>query len=312
MLFRSIDVLLATYNGEQFIHEQIDSLLAQSFTGWQLLIRDDGSKDQTLDICRRYAMVHADRIRLVEDAFGNQGVIGNFQILLAASQNEYVMFCDQDDVWLPHKIEVTYAAMRRAESKRGSQTPIAVYTDLKIVDSNLNLLSDSLFHYLRRNPHVNNRLSRLCMASCTYGCTMMINQPLKRICSGFPPGVLLWDLWLAMAAAAFGTLEYLDHPTILYRRHGRNQSGAREFGLAKLLRGKSTFQFHRHHIYCLLAQHKAFYETFFGRLNSRQQKIFADIASLPSQNWVVRRYLVFRHGLFKTGLVKNVGLLIVV
>jgi glycosyltransferase involved in cell wall biosynthesis len=307
-----IDVLMATYNGEKFIREQIDSLLAQSFTDWQLLVRDDGSTDKTVDICRRYALAHPHRIRLVEDAFGNQGVVGNFGRLLAVSQSEYVMFCDQDDVWLPEKIELTHGAMKRAESNLGPQTPMAVYTDLKIVDSNLSLVSDSLFRHLRRNPHVNNRLSRLCMATPAYGCTMMINQPLKNICPGFPPGVELWDLWLAMAAAAFGSLEYLDQPTILYRRHGGSQSGTRKFGLAKLFRGKSTFQFHRHHVYYLLAQHKVFYETFVGRLNSRQRKILADIASLPSRNWVVRRYLVLRHGLFKTGLVKNVGLLIVV
>lgn len=307
-----IDILLATYNGQDYVREQIDSLLAQSIQDWRLYIRDDASTDFTRSLCQQYVARYPDKMVMVQDSLGNLGVRGNFGELIEHSSSDYTMFCDQDDVWLPDKIEVTWAAIKAAETERGKDVPIAIYTDLKLVDAKLSPVCDSLFKHTRRNPNVNNRISRLCMASCTYGCTMMINRKLRSLCAGFPQGVHLWDLWLSMIAAAFGSLVYVDRPTVLYRRHGRNISGAAKAGLLTELRGKDIIQSNRRHIYALLLQHKVFYQTFRPILNRSQEKILADIASIPTRNWGMRRYLILKHRLFKTGFVKNLGMLLVV
>ena len=99
-----VDILLATYNGERFLDEQMHSLLSQSYTEWHLIIRDDGSTDNTLAIIQRYKKQYPNKITILEDNLANLGACRNFGRILEQSDADYAMFCDQDDVWLPKKI----------------------------------------------------------------------------------------------------------------------------------------------------------------------------------------------------------------
>ncbi|EEY35290.1 glycosyltransferase, partial [Pseudoleptotrichia goodfellowii] len=109
-----IDILLATYNGEKYLEEQLYSILNQSYPNINLLIRDDGSKDKTVDIIKKYAQKD-ERIKFIEDDLGNLGFLKNFEKLLEHSEENYIMFSDQDDIWNPDKIEKSYKKIRETE-----------------------------------------------------------------------------------------------------------------------------------------------------------------------------------------------------
>ena len=102
---KTIEILMATYNGEKYISEQINSIINQTYKNWKLLIRDDGSKDETLEILKEYEKKDK-RINILRDTKGNLGFVKNFEELLKNSSEEFIMFSDQDDYWLENKIEL--------------------------------------------------------------------------------------------------------------------------------------------------------------------------------------------------------------
>ncbi len=307
-----IDIILASYNGAPYVPAQIDSLLNQSSRNWRLTIRDDGSLDDTLDLCRGYARRYPDRIHVLEDNLGNLGFLGNFARLLASTTAPYVMYCDQDDVWLPEKVELSYRAIRQWEDTLGPQTPVAVYTDAQVVASDLTPISNSLLRYIRRVNATADNLPRMCMAPPCYGCTMILNRPLARLIDGYPRGTLSHDWWTGLVASAFGRLAFLDCAPILHRRHSINLSTTTKSSLSTYLRQRPSISAHRHALFRIFQQSAAFLETFRPRLSPRQLALFTDIARIPHSNWIMRRALLVRHGLYKTGFVKNLGMMLVV
>lgn len=125
---RPIAILMATYNGGQYLAEQIESILAQSNKEWTLYIQDDGSKDNTLAIIQKY--VDDNRVVWVESGLTRQGCCMNFMSLLNRVESRYYMFCDQDDVWLSEKVQISIDEVRRLE-KVNPDKPILVHTDKK-------------------------------------------------------------------------------------------------------------------------------------------------------------------------------------
>ncbi len=222
-----IDILLAAFNGEKFIKEQIDSILNQTCRDWQLLIRDDGSTDATVQIIKSYTGKFPDKIWLIEDNLGNLGTGHNFGRLLEQAESEYIMFSDQDDFWLPEKIELTLNKMKEAERLNPGE-PLLVFTDLKIVDENLNLIADSLWSYHKINPQEGSRLENLVFRDIVTGCTIMINKKLREISVPIPDFSRLHDWWITLKAAKYGKIFILPQATILYRQHSANVSGTRK------------------------------------------------------------------------------------
>jgi glycosyltransferase involved in cell wall biosynthesis len=220
-----IDILLAAYNGEGFLKEQIESVLLQTCGGWRLLVRDDGSNDTTIDIVKDYAERFPERIKLISDNLGNLGVAQNFGRLLEVSDAEYIMFCDQDDVWLQGKIELTLQAMKEA-GKKYPDTPLLVHTDLKIADANLNIAADSFWRYAKIEPETGGELRKIVYRNVVTGCTMMINRLAKRAAVPIPPEARIHDWWIAMNAAKYGKIVSVRSPTVLYRQHSGNVIGA--------------------------------------------------------------------------------------
>ena len=108
-----IEIILATYNGEKYLREQLDSVLANTFTDFEIHICDDGSTDGTLEIAREYVEKYS-QITLWENQ-ENQGYTKNFLQAVKRETASYFMFCDQDDIWMPDKIEQTYRAIKEAE-----------------------------------------------------------------------------------------------------------------------------------------------------------------------------------------------------
>jgi glycosyltransferase involved in cell wall biosynthesis len=231
----NIDILLATYNGQAYLREQIDSILAQSNQDWRLTIRDDGSSDNSVSIVEKYAAEYPDKIKLITDSDGNLGASLNFGRLLGQANAGYIMFSDQDDVWLPNKIELTLNAMKATEQIYPDK-PVLIHTDLKVVDSDLNIIADSMWSYQKIFPEISNNLNRIMAQNVVTGCTMMINRKARDVSAPVPAEAVMYDWWLALNVAKHGKIVYVSIPSILYRQHSRNRIGAQEVRWINIIR----------------------------------------------------------------------------
>lgn len=221
-----VAILLATYNGEKYLDQQICSLLAQTYRDFVVIIRDDGSSDRTPQILARWAVAHPDTISVVSDGRGNLRSSANFSVLMELCEAPYFAFCDQDDVWLPYKIELMVNEVQRLEGHYGTETPILVHSDLTVVDECANVISPSLFEHWKIKPGVDRQLDRLICNNVVVGCALLGNRALLELARPVPDGIPFHDWWVALVAASCGVIGTVAEPTILYRQHGRNQIGA--------------------------------------------------------------------------------------
>lgn len=219
---------MATYNGERFLEEQLSSLLNQTYHNWVCYIHDDGSTDNTLIIIKKYTDAYPKKfIKLNYDKTG--GARNNFLSLLKYVNNnisddfQYCMFSDQDDVWKNNKIEITLDCLKRTDDN----IPIAVFTDLLVVDQKLNIIADSFMKYSKHDPH-KTKMRDIFVANPAPGCTMMLNKKLCSMAAQYvdPENIEMHDWWCMAIAAVFGKVAYLSESTIYYRQHGDNTLGA--------------------------------------------------------------------------------------
>ncbi|MDO4913669.1 MAG: glycosyltransferase family 2 protein [Bifidobacteriaceae bacterium] len=221
------DILMSTYNGERYITEQIQSIQQQHFKQWRLWIRDDGSQDNTRAIIEQFAKQDS-RIALVTTASTNNiGVVQSFYELkeFALKQEQiadYFFFCDQDDVWLPNKLQV---CIERAELE-SKDVALAVYTDLSVVDSNLQTIHKSMIQ--TQSNHPNTTLASELTENTVTGGTLMINRTAATLWNTHK-NLLMHDWYLALMCATCGKLVYVDEITELYRQHEDNVLGARSW-----------------------------------------------------------------------------------
>ena len=231
-----IEILLSTFQSERYLEEQINSILTQPCTDWKLLVRDDGSSDNTINILTDYIEKYPSKIELLQIKNEHIGVIKSFENLLNYSKADYIMFCDHDDIWLPDKIEVSLRRMIEME-KANPDTPILVHTDLTIVNSQAKIIHHSFWNFSRLNPELLSNFNYLGVCNGITGCTTLINIKAKVLCLPFSNHIHMHDSWIALCISKFGKIVYINKPTILYRQHELNQIGAREV--------KSAFEYLR-------------------------------------------------------------------
>lgn len=224
---KSIAILLGVYNGSKYLADQLDSLINQTNQDWTLYIRDDSSTDNSCEIISKYCSLYSKFIS-IEDNKGNLRCRDNFFQLLDSVDSDYYMFCDQDDIWLPNKIELTFVKMKRNEILY-KEKPIVIFTDLKVVDNNLNEISPSFWNYAKINPWIINKFEYLSVCNLMTGCTMMLN---KKVCYAMLPvsnKAVMHDSWIALKTfTSGGIIDFVNEPTILYRQHDNNVIGAKE------------------------------------------------------------------------------------
>ena len=221
---------MSTYNGARYLHEQIDSIVAQTDRDWRLIVRDDGSTDATPAILGYYAKAHPERISVMSDNRRNVGALRSFERLLeqVPADADYVMFADQDDVWLPEKVAVTKAKMQELEAVHGKQKPIVVHTDLKVVNQDLKEMHPSFWRFSNIRPEILDRdVHYLGICNAVTGCAMMMNRAALTISLPFADYAFMHDWWIAEKVMTEGGIVCpLAQPTILYRQHLSNVVGA--------------------------------------------------------------------------------------
>lgn len=297
-----IAILMATYNGEKYICQQIDSILSQTCKDWELYIHDDGSTDNTIAAVESYVEKYPNKIHLI-DGKSTGGAKYNFFYLFGQVEAPYYMTCDQDDVWLDKKIELTYDKMLTIENK--ADVPCLVYTELRVVDSELNTIADTMSEYQCLDCH-KRTINQFILQNSVTGCTMMVNRALRdkmlRITN--IDNTIMHDWWAALVAAQFGKTAFIDEPTILYRQHGDNSLGA--LGINKLS-----------YIVRRVWQKKQIQESMrLGRLQAREfaktynlpaDSLAVRYAALEGKSRLVRQRFYKENDMYKTGTMRRLG-----
>lgn len=278
----AVDILMSTYNGEKFLPAQMESLFAQTHANWALHVRDDGSTDGTAAMLEEYARQDA-RVRIVRDSLGNLRPTRSFLRLASLSSAEYFMFCDQDDVWLPHKISLMLEAIR----KYGNQ-PALVFTDLEVVDQQLRPVHPSYMEHSVLNPVDGLSFGRLLMQNVAPGCAMMCNRALGEVCRFDKPlagPIFMHDWWIMLRASLSGRIHYIPQATIKYRQHGGNASGGSRgvtwMRLLKSFASRNTpWRQSQHYVWRIAHQARTLLATD-GQAMSKDQMLLAQrVASL--------------------------------
>ncbi|MDQ5769539.1 glycosyltransferase family 2 protein [Thiothrix subterranea] len=293
-----VQILLSTWNGERWLPELLASLEKQTFQDWQLLVRDDGSTDQTLRILLKWQAAHPDKLAGLLLDGSHLGSKLSFSRLVEASTAPCLMFCDQDDVWFPEKVELQYTALRRLEGQYGEATPLLVHSDLVVVDEARAIQAVSFWDY--RDFEVAQRKQAYLLNNVVTGCATAFNRAAAELAFPVPLYALEHDRWLALVCAWFGQIQALPHPLLLYRQHDENAIGAEPAtvnGLSTRVDGWSQ-------------QAEVFLHRFGERLNAEDFKLVTAVAGLRYLHGWKRRQHILHHRLFKPGVLNNVALLL--
>lgn len=220
-----IDVLLATYNGEEYLIELLESILNQTYKNIRLVICDDSSTDETTTILEKYQKKD-NRIVLYKNK-KNVGSDKTFEYLLTKVESDYFMFADQDDVWNEDKIELTYTKLMEEKAD-------LVFTDLEVVDEKLNTISNS-FNKLKKYERkikkcIENGYDLEILYNTITGCTILSKKNwIKEVIPMPENSNILHDYWVGLVISLKGKIAYLNKTTIKYRQHINNQVGTSRY-----------------------------------------------------------------------------------
>lgn len=276
-----IDVLLATYRPDpDMLREQVDSIRNQ--------------RDVDVNLIRR------------EDEDG-AGAAANFSALLAESKASYVAFSDQDDVWHVDKLARMMECMSDLESRYGRDTPVLVFCDSVVTDAELRPLPGTFLSRQRVDVVRGLSLSRLLLQNFIAGNLMLFNAALREKAGEVPSAALMHDSWLAIVAAAFGRIGFVAAPLLDYRQHGANVIGATAADAAHYgRRAREGVPAFRARLSANVAQAAAFVDRFGGA----SPECVRALANFPRIGYLGRRAAIFRHGLFKQGVLRNLALVL--
>lgn len=201
---------MATYNGEKFIKQQLQSILSQLSDSDEVIISDDNSVDNTVSIIQSF---EDQRIKIFNSRF--QSPLFNFENALLNSSGDIIFLSDQDDVWLPNKVEVTLEYMKIYN---------CVISDAAIIDDRGNTINDSFFN-------LNNSKSGLLMnlmSNAYLGCAMCFDRKILECALPFPKDIEMHDWWLGLISEVYGKTYFCDDVLFKYRRHSNNFSHSSE------------------------------------------------------------------------------------
>ena len=307
---QKVKILVATYNNEKYIEELLDSLLSQSFSNIEIVIRDDGSCDSTLEIVNRIKESDS-RIKILEIANSLKSAKSNFFTLLLNTpleKNEYIMFADADDVWKKDKVEKTIEVMLTNET----DLPTLVHTDLTVVDEQLNLIAPSLFKYEKISPE-RKTLKNILVQNNVTGCTVMINSALKDMVNEYPKDTVMHDWWLTLIAATFGNIVVLNEQTILYRQHGGNQIGAYDSNsLSQGFKKLSNKERMKGIYISMFRQAGCFSEVFKEQLKEEDKIMLDNYRDMEYLSKIKKIAMIIKGKYYKNTLLRNIGQFIVI
>ena len=308
-----ITILMAIFNGEKYLDEQFESIVLQTYKDWHLIIRDDCSTDNSFAIAETFAKNMGNKVTLYRNKTPLGSAEKNFARLFKdALDAEYIMCCDQDDVWKPDKLEKSIDVMKKLEKKYGSNVPILVHGDVEVVDSGMNKIAASMFEmsHLPYEPV----LSQLIIQNNVTGCTMLMNNCLLKGIAGIAgrDEIIMHDYLAALYAAVFGRTEVIREPLLYYRQHGDNSVGAKNSNNAGYLfnrfsSGKASY---RRAMYKSQRQINFFAKVYGKKMlesgKKAEYKLFKEYGSLSERNHLKRLAFYFCNNVWKSGTIRKI------
>ena len=270
-----IQILLATFNGEKFLREQIDSIINQEYELWHLLIHDDGSVDKTISILNEYQNNYPKKVRILNDQKTFYSASKNFFHLIENRSRESNLYClcDQDDIWHKSKLRIIVESYNAKDYKE----PVLIHSDLSLIDDRGKLIEES------HNKLINYQKNSICKNSCFYynpvpGCAMSINAELADKIS-YCKYMVMHDWWILLSAIHLNTtVLYINSPLVEYRQHSENVFGYKKHNILILFM-RLLFKIPRYikNVKKAYAQSKQFYDQsgfqYFIRLVIHQIKM---------------------------------------
>lgn len=256
---KKIDILMATYNGEKYLVEQLDSIINQTYHNWNLLIRDDNSTDKTLEIIQNYHKKDK-RIKILKDNKGNLGIVRNFEELLKSSESEFIMFSDQDDIWVENKLDMYLKMIEKIKNKG-----FMIHSDAILFDKNKsNILKDTFIS----KKAINRGLENVFFNYFVQGATILISKEIKNFILPFPKEVYLHDRYIHLISELFFERVFINQALIYYRQHDNNQIGAKN--TLKTLLSKRYFDKQDYQLI------KAIYDKYNNLLTTDKKKLIEE------------------------------------
>ena len=298
---KELIILMATYNGEKYIEEQLESILNQTFNDYVIYICDDKSTDLTYEILEKYQLKYPDKIYIKQNKENTGSPKYNFFKLMMDRKAKYIMLCDQDDVWLNNKIEISLKKIKDMESIYGNKCPCLVHTDLIVTDGSLDIISSS-FRKSMKADYSKTELKKIIVQNTLTGCTAIYNEALSELIYTEPKYMVMHDWYLMIMASAFGKIDYIDEKPILYRQHMTNEIGMKEvesiFGKLKVL----IYGNIRASLAKTYRQAESFLEVYSDKLTEGQRRLLNEYTEIPRKSKLIRCYKILKLGTLKTGL----------
>ena len=288
-----IDICLATYNGEKYICEQIDSILSQTYSNWHLYIRDDGSTDKTVEILNKYYLSYPEKISIISDNLGNLGFIQNFNEILKCTTSDYIAFCDQDDVWYNQKLQTFIDFINKNNSIKSS--PSLIYSDYTIFEKNIDYLKSFYKSKAGKEGLIqNSNLIPSIIRSSILGCTIIINNSLKELCGKIPLEYKLGhDIYFLNCANIFGEVYFLPEILLKHRVHDSNTSKITKRNFKYFL--KAALNKKLTPIYKNQYAAKVLFERFENKITQNKVVEITEFLEINSKNLFQRIYFAFKY-----------------
>ncbi|WP_162564238.1 MULTISPECIES: glycosyltransferase family 2 protein [Microbacterium] len=305
-------MLLATYNSERFLAELLDSLSAQTFRDFVLVVSDDCSVDSTLAILaeKRDRFAHPPEVHARTTPSGSAGA--NFASLLALSTGDVVFLADHDDVWMPEKIEQGLTRMAALSARSPEGAALLVHGDLQVVDAKGRLIAPSFWAYKSISPQAGTQLRTALMHPSVTGCTAVLNRPLVEHVRDIPRAAIMHDWWINLAACAFGAVDFDPSPWIKYRIHGSNVSAPKRSSLLGALQRLPRPSDVRRWIRLRLDQGADFLTAYRTELPRDASETLDEFVALRSASWLRRRIILVRGGFLTPDAWRNAAMLILI
>lgn len=308
-----ITIIMAVYNGQEYIREQLESLKDQTYTEWRLVIRDDRSSDKTVEIVKKFSDEVEQEVIFKVNEKPSGSAKNNFALLINdAKESDYVMFCDQDDIWKKDKIEITFNKMKQAEERYGRDFPLLVHGDVEVIDENGNINADSMFEM----SHINadSKLPQILIQNHVTGCTMMCNKKLIAGISEYASSeyIIMHDYLAALYASVFGKIEVIKKPLLSYRQHSGNSVGAKNnnnpvYLLKRLANGRKSY---KEAMETSRNQVKFFVEIYREELAAekycKEYELMSGYASLGSRAKLYRIMFYKKNHIWKNGTIRKI------
>jgi glycosyltransferase involved in cell wall biosynthesis len=282
-----ISVVMTTYNGARYLEEQIESLLNQSLLPDEIIVCDDCSSDGTVKILDKYQIAGKLTYYINEHQLG---LINNFKkVVSLAQKSNYVALCDQDDIWLPDKLEKCAVLLENMDHN----VPNMVHSDLILVNENNQLLNKSFRNEFGQDKYLHN-LESLLFGNFVTGCTIVMSPQLRAFFSEIPSNVQFHDSWIALAAFSFGLVKEVPEALIRYRKHDTNLSIAPDtkprnryrstlLQIFSYLRGDDDFLRDR------LNSIQLFYNIYGNQLTQDKQRVFIQFLKLKGHSYFFKK-----------------------